>query len=145
MVNVNGVSHIYFPVRDVNEAIEFYTTKLGLTLRRKWRQNDRESAYLETAGVLLELTQSDKTPSTDDRFEPRIGLAVPNLEEAIEDLRAGGVEIAREPWQAATFYGRQAMIKDPSGWVISLREWRQPDGPKYTDWKPEREDVVRTA
>jgi len=38
------------------------------------------------------------------------------------------VPIAREPWDARTFWGRQAYIKDPSGYILSLREWRAPDG-----------------
>jgi catechol 2,3-dioxygenase-like lactoylglutathione lyase family enzyme len=141
----NTISHIYFPVRDVDESIDFYTKNLGFKLQRKWSNNGRESGYLVMNGVLLELTLSDKTPSTDGRFEPRFGIAVDNIDEAIEGLRTAGVHIEREIWEAFTFYGRQAMIKDPSGYVISLREWRAPDGPDYPDWQPTQEGVSRTG
>ncbi len=141
-----GISHIYFPVRDVDESIEFYTTHLGFKLQRKWSNNGRSSAYLVLGGVLLELTLSDKTPSqTDGRFEPRFGIAVDSMDEAIGRLRAAGVHVEREPWDATTFWGRQAMIKDPSGYVISLREWRAPDGPAFDGWQPAHEGVERLA
>jgi catechol 2,3-dioxygenase-like lactoylglutathione lyase family enzyme len=141
----NNISHIYFPVRDVAESIDFYTTHLGFLLQRRWSNNGRESAYLVMGVTLLELTLSDKTPSTDGRFEPRFGIAVDDIEAAIEGLRAKGVHVEREIWDATTFWGRQAMIKDPSGYVISLRQWRAPDGPDFPDWKPSHEGVVRIA
>lgn len=141
-----GISHIYFPVRDVNESIDFYTTNLGFKLQRKWSNNGRTSAYLVMDGVLLELTLSDKTPgATDGRFEPRFGIAVDSMDEAMAGLRAAGVHVEREPWDATTFWGKQAMIKDPSGYVISLREWRAPDSAAFPDWQPTHEGVSRIA
>jgi catechol 2,3-dioxygenase-like lactoylglutathione lyase family enzyme len=141
---IKGFSHIYLPVRDVKESIDFYTQKLGFELFRSWENNGRASAYCKLGGILLELTLSDKTPSIDGRFEPRLGVVVDDIEAEIARLRDAGVHVEREPWEAFTFYGRQAMIKDPSGYVISLRQWRDPDGPDYEDWKPEQEGVVRT-
>ena len=143
-MDVKGFSHIYLPSRSVDESIEFYTKKLGFKLFRKYNMNGRISAYVEIGGVLLELTPStDPTPDQDGRTEPRIGIEVPDIKAAIEELRSAGVEIAREPWDAMTFWGPQAMIKDPSGYIISLREWRLPDGPNYQDWKPEHANVER--
>jgi predicted enzyme related to lactoylglutathione lyase len=107
--------------------------------------NGRVSAYVEIGGVLLELTQGENTPDQDGRTEPRIGIEVSDIAAAIEELRSAGVEIAREPWAAMTFWGTQAMIKDPSGYIISLREWRAPDGPNFPDWKPEHDTVERLA
>ena len=143
-MDVKGFSHIYLPSRNVDESIEFYTKKLGFKLFRKYNMNGRISAYVEIGGVLLELTPAtDPTPDQDGRTEPRIGIEVPDIKAAIEELRSADVEIAREPWDAMTFWGTQAMIKDPSGYIISLREWRSPDGPNYRDWKPEHANVER--
>ena len=145
MTAITGISHIYLPVRDVDEAVEFYTQKLGFYLLRKYLWNERPAAYVGLDGVLLELSNSDSTPSVDGRTELRLGVAVSDMDEALSELRAKGVEVVREPWQAFTFWGRQAQIRDPSGYIISIREWRHPDGPDYEGWQPESEAVVRTG
>jgi predicted enzyme related to lactoylglutathione lyase len=66
-----------------------------------------------------------------------VGMAVDDLDATLAELQAKGVEIVREPWQARTFWGRQAVIRDPGGASIALREWRAPDGPHFTGWHPE--------
>ena len=141
-------SHIYLPVRDVDASIEFYTGKLGFRLLRKYRmaEGGSPSAYVELGGVLLELMQS-RQPVPDDQggVEPRIGLTVTDMDSAIGALREAGVTIEREPFDARTFWGRQAMIKDPSGYGISLREWQTPDGPRFDAWQPRHEGVSRIA
>jgi lactoylglutathione lyase len=141
---MNGsISHIYLPVRDVNESIDFYTQKLGFKLLRQYETNGRPSAYVTLGGILLELTPSTTTPSTDGRSELRIGILVDDMDATLDEVRANGVEVAREPWQAQTFWGRQAQIRDPNGYLISIRQYREPDGPDYPDWQPEHEGVVR--
>jgi lactoylglutathione lyase len=142
---IQGFSHIYLPVRDLDEAIEFYTQKLGFRLLRKYTINGNPAAYVGLHGILLEFSVSQSTPSVDGRNELRIGLVVDDLEATLAALKADGVTVPREPWQAMTFWGRQAQIMDPSGYRISLREYRVPDGPEYADWQPDQEGVVRLA
>jgi lactoylglutathione lyase len=147
-VMFTSFSHIYLPVRDVDQSIDFYTKNLGFRLLRKYRMGEggNVSAYLEIGDVLLELTQSRlPTPGDEGQVEPRIGITVTDMDEAIGDLKAAGVEVAREPYDARTFWGRQAMVKDPSGYGISLREWQAPDGPHYDGWQPKHEGVSRLA
>jgi lactoylglutathione lyase len=141
-------SHIYLPVRDVDQSIEFYTQRLGFKLLRKYRMSEggSASAYVELGGVLLELMQARRpTPADEGAVEPRIGLAVTDMDAAIRDLKAAGVEVEREPYDARTFWGRQAVIKDPSGYGVSLREWQAPDSPNYDAWQPKHEGVTRLA
>ena len=138
-----SISHIYLPVRDVNESIDFYTQKLGFKLLRQYEMNGRASAYVTLGGILLELTPSTTTPSTDGRSELRIGILVDDMDATLAEVRANGVEVAREPWQAQTFWGRQAQLRDPNGYLISIRQYREPDGPDYPDWQPEHEGVIR--
>src|SRR5688572_26195522 len=144
---ITGFSHIYLPVRDVDESIEFYTQNLGFRLLRKWQMNSRVSAYLVGPdGVLLELNLANRsTPASEGRVESRIGLTVTDMDGMIEELRGKGVKIAREPYEARTFWGRQASVEDPSGNGISLREWRAPDGPQFDGWQPNSEGVTRLA
>jgi predicted enzyme related to lactoylglutathione lyase len=140
-----GISHGYLPSKNVGASIAFYTEQLGFTLQRHYRMGEREAAYVELGGVLVELTSSETTPADVDRVEPRLGVGVPDIATAIAELRAAGVTIVREPWAARTFWGLQAQIADPSGWVISLREWQDGDGPTFRDWTPRHDDVVRLA
>jgi catechol 2,3-dioxygenase-like lactoylglutathione lyase family enzyme len=144
---ISGFSHIYLPVRDVDESIAFYTEHLGFRLLRKWSANGRASAYLTAPdGVLLELTLANRpSPGGEGRVESRIGLTVTDMDALIADLRAKGVKVAREPYEARTFWGRQAGIVDPSGNGVSLREWREPDGPNFDGWQPNAEGFTRLA
>ena len=137
-------SHIYLPVRDLDESIAFYTQKLGFRLHRKMSTAGRASAYAELGGVLLELTpRGADLPQTQGQL--RIGIEVDSLHDAISGLKADGVEVLREPFDARTFWGKQAVIADPSGWGISLREYRSPDSATYPDWQPAHEDTQRLA
>ena len=56
---------------------------------------------------------------------------------ALGELTAKGIEITQPMWKARSFYGRQAVVQDPTGPQIALREYREPDGPHYTGWQPE--------
>ena len=62
-----------------------------------------------------------------------------------QDLKKKGVEVAIEPFEARTFWGRQGAIRDPNGYGISLREWRRGDGPYFEGWQPTSEGMVRTG
>lgn len=142
---IKGFSHIYLPVRDIDESIEFYTQKLGFYLLRKYTINGRPSAYVGLNDILLEFSESPNTPSVDGRNELRIGVIVEDMDATLADLKARGVPVPREPWQAMTFWGRQAQIMDPSGYRISLREYREPDNAHFEGWQPDQEGVVRLA
>jgi predicted enzyme related to lactoylglutathione lyase len=142
---IQNFSHIYLPVRDIDEAIDFYTQKLGFSLLRKYTINGNPAAYVGLHDILLEFSRSETTPSVDGRSELRIGLNVDDLDATLAGLKSQGVAVAREPWQAMTFWGRQAQIMDPSGYRISLREYRSPDSPHFEGWQPDQAGVVRLA
>ena len=146
---VTAFSHVYLPVPDIDEAVRFYTSNLGFRLLRKWRTaGGPEAAYAELGGVLLEIIRSaaagERRPEG-ARGEQRFGLVVDDLDATLSELKGKGVEIVTEPFEPRSFWGRQAVIRDPFGYAIALREWRAPDGPKFDGWQPTREDVVRTA
>ena len=148
MAPITSFSHVYLPVRDVDESIAFYIEKLGFKLLRKYRTSESGagSAYVELGDVLLELTQARQPirPS-DDGTEHRIGLTVTDMDAVMKDLTSKGVEVVRGPWDALTFWGRQARIKDPSGYGVSLREWEAPDSPRFDGWQPRHKGGARLA
>ena len=143
-----GFSHIYLPVRDVDESIRFYSENFGFRLLRKYQTSagGAPSAYLELGEVLLELTKArGALPADSDSVEPRIGLTVPDMAAAWSALMERGAVPVREPYDARTFWGRQAQVKDPNGYGISLREWAEPDNPHFEAWEPRHEGVTRLA
>ena len=141
-------SHIIYPVKNLDETIDFYTEYLGFKLLRRYSMAPgRESAYLELGGVLLEIGERPDAapPSANGRLENRIGVTVADLDGAVELLKSRGVEMEDEPYEARTFWGRQCKMKDPSGYSVTLREWRAPDGPTFDGWQPRHEGMTRTG
>jgi hypothetical protein len=53
------------------------------------------------------------------------------------ELHARGIETVRPIWNTRSLWARQAVVRDPGGPSIALREWRAPDGPYFTGWYPE--------
>ncbi|HLZ71437.1 MAG TPA: VOC family protein [Dehalococcoidia bacterium] len=129
---ITGFSHVYLPVPDVEAAIGLYTETLGFRLQRRWQTADgAAAAYLELGGVLLEVLPSVAGVQGERRF----GLVVDDLDATLAELRGKGVEIAGEPFTPRSFWGRQATIRDPFGYVVALRKWRAPDGPRFAGWQ----------
>jgi catechol 2,3-dioxygenase-like lactoylglutathione lyase family enzyme len=146
---ITSFSHVYLPVPDIDEAVRFYTGTLGFRLLRRWRTGDGpDAAYAELGGVLLEIIVSP-APLTErpdgGRGEQRFGLVVDDLDAVLRELSGKGVAVTTEPFEPRSFWGRQAVIRDPFGYLVALREWRAPDGPHFDGWQPSRADVVRTA
>jgi catechol 2,3-dioxygenase-like lactoylglutathione lyase family enzyme len=118
MAMITSFSHIYLPVRDVEQSIDFYTKNLGFRLLRKYRTTDggNPSAYVELGEVLLELTQARQPlPGDESRVEPRIGLTVTDMDAVIKDLQSKGVQVEREPFDARTFWGSPGHDQGPLG------------------------------
>ena len=139
---ITSFSHIYHRVRDLDESIEFYQ-KLGFYLLRRYTMDGRESAYVGLGDVMLEMSPVRDASGLPADGERRLGMTVDDLDKTLADLNAKGIPTEAEPWAARTFWGRQAGIKDPSGYFISLREWREPDNPRFEGWQPDSEGVVR--
>jgi catechol 2,3-dioxygenase-like lactoylglutathione lyase family enzyme len=142
---ITSFSHINRTVRDLDESIEFYSRFLGFYLLRRYDRNGREGAYIGLGDVLFELGCDPNMPAPAENNEGRLGLTVTDLNAVFQDLKQKGVAVVSEPEEMRTFNGRQAAIRDPNGYVISLREWRLPDGPHFGDWQPRHEGVVRLA
>lgn len=143
---ITGFSHIYHRTRDLDEAIEWYTRNLGFKLLRKFEMRGTPSAYVELDNVLLELsTIADPAGLPGPAGERRLGLRATDIDAVFAQLKANGVQVLEDPRDARTFWGRQGAIRDPSGYIITLREYDAPDNPKYPDWQPRHEDVKRLA
>jgi glyoxylase I family protein len=110
-----GVHHVAINVDDVDEAIAFYTKRLGLTVRSDRPDFGFPGAWLDAGAQQLHLVQAPTPPSQGQHF----ALLVTDLDGAIAELREEGVNASDAiPVGSA----RQAFVTDPSGNTIELHE-----------------------
>ncbi len=106
-------------VTDIDKSIEFYNGIIGLPIknqRRAW-------VDLGTSGALLSLHPASLTAehvgsSIDNGIT--IGFLVGDVQSAIDELKEKGVKIHRDIVEKDA--GKNAVIVDPDGYLISLFE-----------------------
>ena len=117
------MASIRYLVKNVNEAVAFYTQRLGFTLRQQFGPN---MAILSRGDLTLWLagpTASAARPMPDGRRpEPggwnRFVLQVDDLASFVTELRQQGVTFRNDIVDGPG--GRQILCEDPSGNVIEL-------------------------
>ena len=117
------IVHIALLVRDYDEAIEFYTQKLGFELIEDTYQPEQDKRWVVVAppnskGTTLLLARASK-----DEQKAFIGnqsggrvflfLNTDNFKRDYEKMKANGIEFVREPKDAD--YGTVAVFKDLYG------------------------------
>ena len=125
-LGVERADFLGIPTQDLERSEKFYEQVLGL------RRNPKASAgwpEFETGNVTLLLTDVAKTGQT---FSPNVGavaLRVPDVEAAMERLRAEGVEFQfEEVYDSGVCH--MAFFSDPDGNALMLhhRYARYSDG-----------------
>src|SRR5256885_16187875 len=107
-MQAHGVHHVAINVADVDEAIAFYTKRLGLTVRSDRPDFGFPGAWLDAGDQQLHLVQAPTPPSQGQHF----ALLVPDLDAVIAELREASVNVSDAmPVGSA----RQAFMTDPSG------------------------------
>ena len=114
----SGLHHVSICVRDVDEAVAFYTDVLGLTIAPRPDELG-PGKWLDAGGGQVHLLESDEARSTRDHF----ALQVDDIDACVADIEAKGVKVGRFPL-IAPGVGHQAFLNDPSGNLIELN---QPD------------------
>jgi glyoxylase I family protein len=114
-VRATGVHHVSINVSDVDEAIRFYTEVLGLTVRGDRPDFGIGGAWLDVGGQQVHLIEAPVPAGLGQHF----AVVVEDLDAAVADLRAGGVEVG-DPSPVGT--GRQAFLTDPSGNLVELHQ-----------------------
>ena len=110
-------------VHDIQRSVRFYRDTIGLPLHGDVLDVPGMGwAELEVGGGLRLGLHEDKD-GIEEGCRPPGGasgfyFAVPNVDKAIEQLRAAGVRVVDEP--ADKPYGRDACIEDPDGNVLAL-------------------------
>jgi extradiol dioxygenase family protein len=117
------VFHLSFPVRDLEEAIAFYTSALGGTVGR------HEAAWADIAlfGAQLTLQYVPEDVSAPMPRSRHFGATLDwdqwtRLTASFTDF----VEPPRIDHETTKFEQAKAMVADPSGNLIELKAYRQP-------------------
>jgi predicted enzyme related to lactoylglutathione lyase len=132
MIQVSNVSHVLYPVSDVDKSVAFLIDVMGGFLQRRG-----QTIHIAFGDTLLELVKVP--PDAQPNVSYVVGLAVADLDGVMAELQARGIETVRPIWNTRSVWGRQAVVRDPGGPAIALREWRAPDGPHFTGWYPDPE------
>jgi catechol 2,3-dioxygenase-like lactoylglutathione lyase family enzyme len=109
-----GVHHVAICVADADAGLTFYRDVLGLT--QLPRPDFGRGHWLDAGGQQVHLMESGAQPPAANHF----ALRVDDLDAAVADLQACGVEVHRLPLVAGA--GHQAFLHDPFGNMIELNQ-----------------------
>lgn len=123
-MNIKRVGNVILAVKDLEKSIHFYHEILGLPIknqRRTWVDLGQTGALLSLHPASLTADHSSNT------IEGGIviGFVVGDVKSAVDELKAKGVKVHREIVEREA--GKNAIILDPDGYMISLFE------PKFAD------------
>jgi catechol 2,3-dioxygenase-like lactoylglutathione lyase family enzyme len=113
-----GIHHVAINVLDLDAAMDFYVRQLGFAVLDR-PDFDFRGAWLQAGASQIHLMETE-APTIDRR--QHMALRVADLDAAVADLEAAGVEVFRSAYIPSA--GHQAFLKDPSGNRIELN---QPD------------------
>ena len=116
-MNIKRVGNVILTVKDLNKSVEFYNKILGMPIKRE-RDNWID---LGQTGALLSLhptSDTDGDSSIDNRI--LIGFVVGDVSSAIDELKLKNIKIHRDIQDKSS--GKNAIILDPDGYMISLFE-----------------------
>jgi lactoylglutathione lyase len=119
-MKIKRIGNIILEVKDLDVSIKFYHEILGMPIkneRRNWVDLGQQSG-----GTLSLHPASITTSSTNSSKENGIliGLTVGDLHSAIDELSSAKIEIFRDVQERQA--GKNAVILDPDGYMISLFE-----------------------
>jgi len=121
MSTIHKIHKIAVVTDDVEGAVEFYTKTLGLEMMERFpAENDEDYVFLEAGDIKLEL-MPQKTMNAPVGFH-HISFQVESVDAAYEELKAKGVKILVEPFDAGVGGIRLAFFEGPDGVRLQLFE-----------------------
>ena len=131
---INGISHVAMVVGDLEKSLSFYRDLLGFSSARFLdRPDGMKIAFLAQPGheaggqYEIELLSYPSPAVLPEEARPantvglrHIALVVDNIDEVHANLRAHGVEFAREPWIPSPNLPKLCSMTDPDGISIEL-------------------------
>jgi len=95
---ISGFHHVAMRVKDFDATVKFYTEILGFKKSTAWGENDNRAIMLDTgAGDYLEVFAGGSSELNPEGAFIHLAFRTDNCDEAIEKVRAAGMEITDEP------------------------------------------------
>jgi len=113
---IQKIAYIWYPVTDMDRAIEFYHELLGLTLMFK----GEEWSEFNIDGQRLALRKEAGFPEYKDLSIPGVSFLAQPIEQVIATLSQKGVQFFEE--LKVYPYGKMATFRDPDGNLLGLYE-----------------------
>ena len=124
---VKKTGYITLLVKDINEAIEFYTTKFGFVVVENMQNGDFHWVTVapqqdnETVFVLgCKFPGVEQIIGRQAGMAPLAIIASDNCREDVAQMKELGVEVVKEP--ADEFWGIDAWVKDLYGNIFNIVE-----------------------
>ena len=112
-----GIDFFGYTVSDINKSADFYANTLGLTLYG-WIGPGWVEFVVGDTPTVLALRAGHESESPSGETGGAIAIAVDDVGQAVDELRARGVDVVLEPGEQDTCYA--AGIADPDGNLILL-------------------------
>jgi predicted enzyme related to lactoylglutathione lyase len=113
---ITRVDFIGIPTRDLDRAVEFYGTTLGIPMSR--HIPERNFAEFETGNLTLNLMNAEKMGLEHHAVRNAIALHVDDVAAAREQLEAAGVEFSMDTFDTGVCH--MAFFSDPDGNALML-------------------------
>ena len=113
---VTGVDFVAVPTKDLDAAVEFYGTTLGL--RRSVYYPDRHFAEFETGNLTLSVIVAEKFGLPYEPNRNAVALHVEDMEAARATLSERGVEFVGDTLDTGVCH--MAFFSDPDGNALML-------------------------
>ena len=121
---ITGVDFVSIPTQDLDRAIEFYETKLGL--RRSAYRPERHHAEFETGNLTLTVMHAEKMGLGHHLNRNHVALHVEDIQTARNDLESRGVAFEGETFDTGVCH--MAFFADPDGNALMLHHRYAPRG-----------------
>ena len=122
---ISGVDFVALPTRDLETAVEFYGSTLGL--HRSSYRPDRHHAEFETGNLTINVMNAERMGLEHSTFRNPLALHVDDVEAARAELEERGVAFAGDTFDTGVCH--MAFFSDPDGNSLMLHHRYAPRTP----------------
>lgn len=123
---VTGVDFVALPTRDLETAVKFYGTTLGL--KRSAYRPERHHAEFETGNLTLNIMNPERMGLEHHPFQNALALHVDDVEAARRELEERGVRFDADTFDTGVCH--MAFFRDPDGNTLMLHHRYAPRSPE---------------
>ena len=120
---VTGLAHIGVFVKDIGKSMEFYKN-LGFVVDKEENLGIR-LAFLSAGNCLIELVEQKELPSRTAGVVDHVAMVVENIEAAVENAKAHGVDIDASKINSVAILGgiKNIFFEGPDGERLEFFEY----------------------